>query len=73
MPEPELELASSIKNVGRLQRDEFYSLVSKSVALVGIGDPKTSVPIHFMSAVTRLNATPGPRHPMKRSVLVCRS
>ncbi|KAJ7770925.1 hypothetical protein DFH07DRAFT_735138 [Mycena maculata] len=41
-PEDLTRLASSIENVGLLGRDEFYGRLSNSVALVGLGDPRTS-------------------------------
>ncbi|KAF9017855.1 hypothetical protein BDZ89DRAFT_1021850 [Hymenopellis radicata] len=41
-PEPDVTLAASIKNVGHIQQDEFYDILSRSVALVGLGNPLLS-------------------------------
>ncbi|KAJ7437075.1 hypothetical protein B0H11DRAFT_2108369 [Mycena galericulata] len=37
-----LLLAASIKNLGPLKQDDFYGVLSKSVVLIGMGDPVTS-------------------------------
>jgi hypothetical protein len=49
------ELAASVKNVGLLAQDDFYALLSKSLLLVGMGDPSAWVSLYFSASWTKLS------------------